>query len=47
LIKIDYNPPERPWMDTRPEFKEGNYCKAANPKWLDILDYHAKGMVRY
>jgi Fe-S oxidoreductase len=39
LIKIDYQPPEKPWMDTKPEFKEGAYCKAASPKWLDILDY--------
>jgi Fe-S oxidoreductase len=39
LIKIDYEPPVRPWMDTKPEFHPGNFCHAANPKWLDIVDY--------
>ena len=39
LIKIDYQPPETPWMDTKPEFKEGNFCNAANPKWLETVDY--------
>jgi heterodisulfide reductase subunit C len=39
LIKIDYEPPVKPWMDTKPEFRPGNFCHAANPKWLDIVDY--------
>lgn len=39
LIEIDYRPPEKPWMDTRPEFREGRFCNAANPKWLETLDY--------
>ena len=39
LIKIDYKPPEKPWMETRPEFREGRFCNAASPKWLERLDY--------
>jgi len=39
LIKIGYRPPERPWMDTKPEFREGNFCNAASAKWLEQLDY--------
>jgi Fe-S oxidoreductase len=39
LIKIDYEPPVRPWMDTKPEFRPGNFCHASSPKWLDIVDY--------
>jgi ferredoxin len=35
LIKIDYQPPEPPWMETSLNSKEGSYCKAASPKWLD------------
>ena len=43
LIKIDYQPPKKPWMDTKPEFREGTYCKAASPKWLETVDYpHAR-----
>jgi len=39
LIKIDYKPPVKPWMDTKPEFREGNFCNAASKKWLEWLDY--------
>ena len=39
LMKIDYRPPERPWMETKPEFREGRFCNAASPKWLEVLDY--------
>jgi len=39
LIKIDYTAPAKSWMDSRPEFKPGNFCHAASSKWLDIVDY--------
>ena len=39
LMKIDYRPPERPWMETKPEFREGRFCNAASSKWLEVLDY--------
>ena len=39
LIKIDYRPPAKPWMDTKPDFRKGTYCNAANPKWLEVVDY--------
>jgi len=39
LIKVDYRPPEKPWMSTRPEFRAGSFCNAASTKWLETLDY--------
>lgn len=39
LIKIGYKPPVKPWMDTKPEFRKGNFCNAASAKWLEWLDY--------
>ena len=39
LIKIGYKPPVKPWMDTKPEFRGGNFCNAASTKWLEWLDY--------
>jgi len=39
LMKIDYRPPAKPWMDSKPEFRPGSFCNAASPKWLDVIDY--------
>jgi len=39
LMKIDYRPPAKSWMDSKPEFRPGSFCNAANPKWLDVIDY--------
>ncbi|HUU40133.1 MAG TPA: (Fe-S)-binding protein, partial [Desulfatiglandales bacterium] len=39
LIKIDYQTPPKSWMDSKPEFREGTYCHAAAPKWLEAVDY--------
>jgi len=39
LAKVGYRPPATPWMDNKVELKKGIYCNAANPKWLEILDY--------
>ena len=38
LLKIDYNPSGKGWMDTPVEFKHGNYCYPAASKNLKILD---------
>ena len=39
LIKIDYTPPKKDWMDTPVEFKEGMYCWGAKGKDLKVLDF--------
>ncbi|WP_456430953.1 sulfate reduction electron transfer complex DsrMKJOP subunit DsrK [Thermosulfuriphilus sp.] len=26
LLKIDYTPPEKDWMDTKPDFRDGTWC---------------------
>ena len=39
LMKIDYRPPAKSWMDSKPEFRPGSFCNASNPKWLDVIDY--------
>jgi Fe-S oxidoreductase len=39
LVKIDYKPPEKDWMDIKPTFKHGTYiypAKAKNLKYLDM-----------
>jgi len=38
LLKIDYHPPHKGWMDTPVAFKHGNYCYATAPKNLETLD---------
>ncbi|GAB4536186.1 MAG: (Fe-S)-binding protein [Thermodesulfovibrionia bacterium] len=35
LSKIDYKPPKTHWMDTPVNFKEGTYCYASRPKYLE------------
>lgn len=35
LSKIDYKPPKTHWMDTPVQFKEGTYCYASRPKYLE------------
>ncbi len=37
LSRVDYHPPGRGWMDTRPEFRKGTYCHSALPKNLRYL----------
>ena len=36
LRSIDYVPPEKPWMETKPVFKKGTYCFAAREKHQNI-----------
>ncbi|HEB76237.1 MAG TPA: (Fe-S)-binding protein [Nitrospirae bacterium] len=35
LVKIDYNPPEKPWMEVPVEFKPGTFCYGTRPKYLE------------
>jgi Fe-S oxidoreductase len=35
LVKIDFKPPKRHWMETSVEFKPGMYCYGTRPKYLE------------
>ena len=37
LVQIDYSPPNRPWMDSKPEFRKGVFCHGANPQTYKYL----------
>ena len=39
LSKIDYKTPEKSWMDTAAEFKQGMYCYGAKGKNLTAVDF--------
>ena len=39
LAGISYRTPEKGWMDVKPDFRPGTYVNAAQPKWLEKLDY--------
>jgi Fe-S oxidoreductase len=39
LAKVNYQPPDKGWMEVKPEFRPGTYCNAANPKWLEMVNY--------
>ncbi|MBI5181313.1 MAG: (Fe-S)-binding protein [Nitrospirae bacterium] len=39
LSKIDYKTPEKSWMDTAAEFKQGMYCYGAKAKNLAAVDF--------
>jgi len=39
LSKIDYKPPKTHWMDTPVQFKEGTYCYASRPKYLEEVGF--------
>ncbi len=39
LSKIDYKTPEKSWMDTAAEFKQGIYCYGAKGKNLAAVDF--------
>jgi len=39
LSKIDYRPPKTHWMDTPVNFKEGTYCYASRPKYLEEVGF--------
>ncbi len=38
LLKIDYTPPKKDWMDASVNFKRGTYCYSAVPDTLEYLD---------
>ncbi|GBE36605.1 succinate dehydrogenase/fumarate reductase iron-sulfur subunit [bacterium BMS3Bbin07] len=39
LVKIDYNPPEKPWMEVPVEFKPGTFCYGTRPKYLEEVGF--------
>ena len=39
LAKVNYRPPAKGWMDVKPEFRPGTYVNAAQPKWLEMINY--------
>ena len=39
LRSIDYVPPEKPWMETKPVYKKGTYCFAAREKHLKYMGF--------
>ncbi|HEC96676.1 MAG TPA: (Fe-S)-binding protein [Nitrospirae bacterium] len=39
LVKIDYNPPEKPWMEVPVEFKPGTFCYGTRPKYLEEIGF--------
>lgn len=39
LSKINLKPPQKGWMDTPVEFREGMFCHAAKPKDLEAVDF--------
>ncbi|MBZ0265877.1 (Fe-S)-binding protein [bacterium] len=38
LLKIDYSPPKKDWMDPKVEFKKGTFCYGAVPETQKYLD---------
>lgn len=39
ILPVSYKPPEKGWMDTKPDFRPGTYCNPASPKWMEWIDY--------
>jgi Fe-S oxidoreductase len=39
LLKIDYDPAGRPWMETPVDFREGTWCYPASPKSLKGIGF--------
>ena len=39
LSQVSYRPPAKGWMEVKPEFRPGNFCNAASPKWLEMVNY--------
>ncbi len=39
LTQISYQPPAKGWMDVKPEFRPGTFVNAAQPKWLEMINY--------
>ncbi len=39
LAKVNYRPPAKGWMDVKPDFRPGTYVNAAQPKWLEMVNY--------
>ncbi len=39
LAQVNYQPPAKGWMDVKPDFRPGTYVNAAQPKWLEMINY--------
>jgi len=39
LPGLNYKPPEKGWMDVKPDFRPGTYCNPASPKWMEWINY--------
>jgi len=39
LANIDYNPPEKPWMEVPVEFKPGTFCFGTRAKYLEEIGF--------
>jgi Fe-S oxidoreductase len=39
LAKVNYQPPAKGWMHVKPEFRPGTFVNAAQPKWLEMVNY--------
>ena len=39
LTGLSYQPPGKGWMEVKPVFRPGTYCNAADPKWMEWIDY--------
>jgi Fe-S oxidoreductase len=39
LAKVNYQPPAKGWMHVKPDFRPGTFVNAAQPKWLEMVNY--------
>jgi Fe-S oxidoreductase len=39
LAKVNFQPPAKGWTSIKPEFRPGTYVNAAQPKWLEMVNY--------
>ena len=39
LLKFDYTPPPKSWMDSKPDFRPGTWIYPAKPKHLEYMGY--------
>ena len=39
IPRNNYQPPAKGWMDVKPDLRPGTYVNAANPKWMEWINY--------
>src|SRR3990172_1970884 len=39
LPGLSYKPPEKGWMDVKPDSRPATYCTPASPKWMEWINY--------